>query len=78
MSTLRNEAVLYTFAKERQSLEEVIGMCNEGDARADKLRKSLLYKFGMLCHTKNDQQNEMESDDDVLDVSYFFFLLNHF
>ena len=75
METLRNEAVIYTFTKERQSLEDVIAMSNVGGEVGDRLRKSLRYKFDMLCHTKVIDQNEMIeeiNDGDLLDVSYFF------
>ena len=51
MSTLRNEAVIYTFTNERQSLEDVIVTSEAGGDVGDRLRKSLLYKCDMLCHT---------------------------
>ena len=82
MSTLRNEAVIYTFTNERQSLEDVIVTSEAGGDAGDRLRKSLLYKCDMLCHTKMAQQineiNDGDQNDGIyIDVSIIFFE-NHF
>ena len=85
MTSLRNEAVLCTFTKERQMLENTIDICKVDDPEAVRLCKLLRKKCDMICHTKmieqnhqneHDEMDEETNDGELLHVSNF--ILNHF